>query len=125
MGNIKVKIDNVEVEVKRGSTIYQAAKQIGIDIPVLCYMNLNHMQIENRPGGCRICVVEVEGRKNLAPSCSTDCFDGMVVKTKRIRLLNARKTVHELIISDHPPKCLVCSTSGKCDQQELAQRFGI
>jgi NADP-reducing hydrogenase subunit HndD len=71
MGNIKVKIDNIEVEVKRGSTIYQAAKQVGIDIPVLCYMNLNHMQIENRPGGCRICVVEVEGRRNLAPSCST------------------------------------------------------
>ena len=125
MGNIKVKIDNVEVEVKRGSTIYQAAKQIGIDIPVLCYMNLNHMQIENRPGGCRICVVEVEGRKNLAPSCSTDCFDGMVVKTKSIRVLNARKTVLELILSDHPPKCLVCSSSGKCDLQELAQRFGI
>ncbi|PKO96462.1 MAG: NADH:ubiquinone oxidoreductase [Bacteroidetes bacterium HGW-Bacteroidetes-7] len=125
MGNIKVKIDNIEVEVKRGSTIYQAAKQVGIDIPVLCYMNLNHMQIENRPGGCRICVVEVEGRRNLAPSCSTDCFDGMVVKTKSIRVLNARKTVLELILSDHPPKCLVCSSSGKCDLQELAQRFGI
>ena len=125
MGNIKVKIDNIEVEVKRGSTIYQAAKQVGKDIPVLCYMNLNHMQIENRPGGCRICVVEVEGRRNLAPSCSTDCFDGMVVKTKSIRVLNARKTVLELILSDHPPKCLVCSSSGKCDLQELAQRFGI
>lgn len=125
MGNIKVKIDNIEVEVKRGSTIYQAAKQVGKDIPVLCYMNLNHMQIENRPGGCRICVVEVEGRKNLAPSCSTDCFDGMVVKTNSIRVLNARKTVLELILSDHPPKCLVCSSSGKCDLQELAQRFGI
>jgi NADP-reducing hydrogenase subunit HndD len=125
MGNIKVKIDNIEVEVKRGSTIYQAAKQVGIDIPVLCYMNLNHMQIENRPGGCRICVVEVEGRRNLAPSCSTECTDGMVVKTKSIRVLNARKTVLELILSDHPPKCLVCSSSGKCDLQELAQRFGI
>lgn len=125
MGNIKVKIDNIEVEVKRGSTIYQAAKQVGKDIPVLCYMNLNHMQIENRPGGCRICVVEVEGRRNLAPSCSTDCFDGMVVKTNSIRVLNARKTVLELILSDHPPKCLVCSSSGKCDLQELAQRFGI
>ncbi len=125
MGNIKVTIDKVEVEVKRGSTIYQAAKQIGIDIPVLCYMNLNHMQIENRPGGCRICVVEVEGRRNLAPSCSTECTDGMVVNTKSIRVLNARKTVLELILSDHPPKCLVCSSSGRCDLQELAQRFGI
>ncbi len=125
MGNIKVKIDNIEVEVKRGSTIYQAAKQVGIDIPVLCYMNLNHMQIENRPGGCRICVVEVEGRRNLAPSCSTECSDGMVVKTKSIRVLNARKTVLELILSDHPPKCLVCSSSGNCDLQSLAQKFGI
>ena len=71
------------------------------------------------------CVVEVEGRKNLAPSCSTECSEGMVVKTKSIRVLNARKTVLELILSDHPPKCLVCSSSGKCDLQELAQRFGI
>ena len=122
---IKVTIDKVEIEVKKGTTIYQAAKKIGIDIPVLCYMNLEHLKIENRPGGCRICVVEVEGRKNLAPSCSTECADGMVVKTHSIRVLNARKTVLELILSDHPAQCLICSSSGKCDLQSLSQKMGI
>ena len=59
MENIKIKIDNIEVEVAKGTTIYQAAKKVGIDIPILCYLNLEHLNIENRPGGCRICVVEV------------------------------------------------------------------
>ncbi len=125
MEKIKLTIDNIEVEVQNGTTIYHAAKKIGIDIPVLCYMNLEHLNIENRPGGCRICVVEVEGRRNLAPSCSTNCTEGMVVKTHSLRVLNARKTVLELILSDHPTECLVCSSSGKCDLQSLAQKLGI
>ena len=102
MEKIKLTIDKIEVEVDKGTTIYKAAKQIGIDIPVLCYLNLEHLNIENRPGGCRVCVVEVEGRRNLAPSCSTECTPGMVVKTHTLRVLNARKTVLELILSDHP-----------------------
>jgi NADP-reducing hydrogenase subunit HndD len=125
MEKIKVKIDKFEVEVDKGTTIYNAAKQIGIDIPALCYMNLEHLKIENRPGGCRVCVVEVEGRKNLAPSCSTECQDGMVIKTHTVRVLNARRTVLELILSDHPAACLTCSSSGQCDLQELAQRMGV
>ncbi|MHC1779005.1 MAG: NADH-dependent [FeFe] hydrogenase, group A6 [Bacteroidales bacterium] len=122
---VKLTIDKIEVEVKKGTTVYQAAKQIGIDIPVLCYMNLEHLKIENRPGGCRVCVVEIEGRKNLAPSCSTECQEGMVVKTHTVRVLNARKTVLELILSDHPAECLICSSSGKCDLQTLSQKLGI
>ena len=122
---VKLTIDKIEVEVKKGTTVYQAAKQIGIDIPVLCYMNLEHLKIENRPGGCRVCVVEIEGRKNLAPSCSTECQEGMVVKTHTVRVLNARKTVLELILSDHPAECLICSSSGKCDLQSLSQKLGI
>lgn len=68
-----IKIDNRQITVPKGTTIYHAAKQLGIEIPVLCYMELEDMNIENKPGGCRICVVEVEGRNNLAPSCSTIC----------------------------------------------------
>lgn len=125
MEKIKLTIDKIEVEVDKGTTIYKAAKQIGIDIPVLCYLNLEHLNIENRPGGCRVCVVEVEGRRNLAPSCSTECTPGMVVKTHTLRVLNARKTVLELILSDHPAACLTCSSSGQCDLQELSQKMGI
>ncbi|MEG1554406.1 MAG: NADH-dependent [FeFe] hydrogenase, group A6 [Rikenellaceae bacterium] len=125
MENIKLTIDNKNVEVKKGTTIYQAAKLIGVNIPALCYMNLEHLNIENRPGGCRICVVEVEGRRNLAPSCSTVCMEGMVVHTNNMRVMNARKTVLELILSDHPKDCLVCPKSGRCELQDLAIKFGI
>jgi NADP-reducing hydrogenase subunit HndD len=125
MENIKIKIDNTDVEVAKGTTIYQAAKKVGIDIPILCYLNLEHLNIENRPGGCRICVVEVEGRRNLAPSCSTECTPGMVINTHNLRVMNARKTVLELILSDHPKECLTCSSSGQCDLQTLSQKMGI
>ena len=125
MNTIKITIDNNLVEVEKGSTVYQAAKCIGIDIPALCYMNLEHLKIENRPGGCRICVVEIEGRKNLAPSCSTVCTEGMVIHTHSVRVINARKTVLELILSDHPKDCLVCSKSGNCDLQDVAQKMGV
>jgi len=125
MENIKLTIDNKIVEVPRGTTIYKAAKKLDIDIPVLCYMDLADLNIEHKPGGCRICVVEVEGRKTLAPSCSTEVSEGMVVKTHSIRVLNARKIVMELILSDHPKDCLVCAKSGNCDLQNLAIKLGI
>jgi NADP-reducing hydrogenase subunit HndD len=122
---VKLTIDNKQVEVPVGTTIYKAARKLGIDIPVLCYMNLEHMGIENKPAGCRICVVEVEGRRNLAPSCSTDVAEGMIVRTNTMRVLNARRTVLEFILSDHPKDCLVCPKSGHCELQELAIKMGV
>ena len=125
MDKIKLTIDNREVEVENGTTIFQAARQMGIDIPALCYMKLDNLGVENRPGGCRICVVEVEGRRNLAPSCSTVCTQGMVVHTHTMRVINARRTVLELILSDHPKDCLICPKNGRCELQDLAARLGI
>lgn len=122
---IKLTIDNRTVEVEKGTTIFHAAKELGITIPTLCYMNLKDLKIEHKPGGCRICVVEVEGRRNLAPACATECMEGMVVKTHSVRVLNARRTVLELIISDHPFDCLVCAKSGKCDLQDMAIKLGV
>jgi NADP-reducing hydrogenase subunit HndD len=122
---IKLTIDNRTVEVEKGTTIYHAAKKLDITIPTLCYMNLKDLNIEHKPGGCRICVVEVEGRRNLAPACATECFEGMIVKTHTVRVLNARRTVLELIISDHPFDCLVCAKSGKCDLQDMAIKLGV
>ncbi|WP_372639430.1 NADH-dependent [FeFe] hydrogenase, group A6 [Ancylomarina sp.] len=122
---IKLTIDNKEVEVAKGTTIYKAAKGIGIEIPTLCYMHLEDMKIEHKPGGCRICVVEVEGRRNLAPSCNSKCEAGMNIKTHSMRVLNARKTVMELMLSDHPFDCLVCAKSGTCDLQSIAQNLGV
>lgn len=122
---IKLTIDNKTVEVENGTTILKAARQTGIDIPTLCYFDLGDMHIENKPGGCRVCVVEVEGRRNLAPACATDCTPGMVVHTHSLRVINARRTVVELMLSDHPADCLICAKSGNCELQDLAHRLGI
>ncbi|NPA35696.1 MAG: 4Fe-4S dicluster domain-containing protein [Chlorobi bacterium] len=125
MDIVKLTIDNTPVVVEKGTTVLEAAKTVGVEIPTLCYMKLDDMEFENKPGGCRVCVVEIEGRRNLAPSCKTECEEGMVVNTHSVRVVNARRTVTELILSDHPFECLVCSKSGKCDLQTLAQDLGI
>ena len=122
---IRLTIDKKTVEVEPGTTILKAARKVGVEIPTLCHFELCDMGIENKPGGCRICVVEVEGRRNLAPSCMTEAQEGMVINTHNIRVLNARTTVLKLIISDHPFDCLVCAKSGDCELQDLARQFGI
>lgn len=122
---IKLTIDNRPVEVAEGTTILKAARQAGIDIPTLCYFELDGMKFENKPGGCRVCVVEVKGRRNLAPACATDCMEGMEVLTNSPRVINARRTVVELILSDHPNDCLQCEKNGDCELQSLAKRLGI
>ncbi|MFP4620285.1 MAG: NADH-dependent [FeFe] hydrogenase, group A6 [Bacteroidales bacterium] len=125
MEKVQLTIDDKQVEVPKGTTIYKAAKEVGIDIPVLCYMNLEDIGVENKPGGCRVCSVEVEGRKNLAPACATEVYEGMVVKTHTMRVINARRTVVEFVLSDHPKDCLTCKKSGNCELQDLAIRLGI
>lgn len=122
---VKLTIDGKIVEVKDDSTILEAAKSIGIQIPTLCHLDLKDMCIENKPAGCRVCVVEVEGRRNLAPACATKVQEGMIIKTNSIRVMNARRVVMELILSDHPADCLVCTKNGSCDLQAMAQRLEI
>jgi NADP-reducing hydrogenase subunit HndD len=125
METIKLTIDNKTVEVPKGTTILKAARELGIEIPTLCYMELHDLNIENKPAGCRICMAEVQGRRNLAPSCATKCENGMIVKTHSTRVLNARRTVMEFILSDHPKDCLICPKSGSCDLQNMAIKLGI
>jgi len=125
MEKIKVTIDGKTAEVGKNTTILEAAKTVGIDIPTLCYFKLDDLDIENRPGGCRVCVVEVKGRRNLAPACNTLVTPDMVVETHNIRVLNARRTVLELILSDHPAECLTCAKAGNCELQSMAQHLGV
>ena len=87
METIKLTIDNLQVEVPKGTNLVEAAAGAGIKIPTLCYMNLHELNYTNNPGVCRICVVEVEGRKNLAPACKTVCTEGMVVRTHTPRVI--------------------------------------
>lgn len=125
MEKIKLNIDHKNIEVPKGTTILDAAAQVGIDIPTLCHMKLHDMNIENKPGGCRVCVVEVKGRRNLAPACCTEVAEDMEISTHSMRAVNARRTLLELILSDHPADCLVCAKSGNCELQDMAQQMGI
>ena len=125
MDTVQLTIDKKTVVVKKGATILEAASGIGVHIPTLCHMKLDDLNIENKPGGCRVCVVEVEGRRNLAPACCTEVAEGMVVNSHSIRAINARRTVLELILSDHPADCLICAKSGNCELQDMAHQLGI
>ena len=122
---IKLQIDRHTIEVAQGTTLLSAARSAGINIPTLCHLDMKDMCIKNAPASCRVCVVEIQGRKNLAPACATRCENGMIVHTSSPRVMNARKTVVELILSDHPNDCLICAKSGKCELQNLAARMNI
>lgn len=122
---VKVNIDGISLTVPKESTILTAAKSAGINIPYLCYMHLGGTDFKNNCASCRICVVEVGGRKNLAPACATPVFEGMTVRTNTMKVMTKRKTVLELLLSDHPKDCLVCSKNGECELQKLAMEFGI
>ena len=87
---INLQIDHHFVTVPEGTTILEAAQKIGIDIPTLCHIDLKGTCIRNNPASCRICVVEVEVRRFLAPACATRCTEGMVVRTSTLRVMNAR-----------------------------------
>lgn len=125
MSQVKLTIDGKVAEVEMGSSILQAARSVGVNIPTLCYLNLHDTKMESNTASCRICVVEIEGRRNLAPACATPVTEGMVVKTNTMRVLHARKAVLELILSDHPKDCLGCTKAEDCELLTLAQRFGI
>ena len=122
---VKLSVNNMAVEVEDGATILDAATKVGIKIPTLCHMHLDSFNVEHRCASCRICVVEVEGRRNLAPSCSTPVSEGMKVKTNSIRAINARRTILDLILSNHPKDCLTCEKNGCCELQELAGEMGL
>ncbi len=124
MSLVTLTINNKQLQVEQGTTILQAAKLLEINIPTLCHLNL-HDGVENKPGSCRVCMVEVEGRRNLAPACTTPVFEGMVVKTNSIKAIKARRTVVELLLSDHPQDCLLCEKNTNCELQTLAADMGI
>lgn len=125
MSELKITIDGRETLVKPGATVLEAARQVGVHIPTLCHLDLHDTKMVNQAASCRICVVEVEGRRNLAPACATPVTEGMIINTRSVKVLNARKVVLELLLSDHPKDCLVCEKSGQCELQDLAIKFGV
>lgn len=117
---INLTIDDQKISVPKGTTILQAAKQAGIDIPTLCFLK----EI-NEVGDCRMCIVEVEGRKGFATSCIQTVEEGMVVHTHTPNVLEARHVILDLIISNHSKDCLTCTRSGNCELQSLATKFNV
>lgn len=125
MSLIALTINDKEINVEQGTTILQAARMLNINIPTLCHLNMHDGKTTNHPGSCRVCMVEVLGRRNLAPACSTPATNGMVISTNSIRAIKARRTVLELILSDHPQDCLLCEKNTVCELQKLAAELGI
>ena len=122
---IDITINNIPVSVPEGTTILEAAKKVQVRIPTLCHLNLGKEGYINTCASCRVCMVEVEGRRNLAPACATEVTPGMVIKTSTPRAMHARKTVVELLLSDHPADCLFCPKNTRCELQSLASELGI
>jgi len=120
MTSVKLKIDNIEVVAKMGENLLEVCKRNGIEIPHLCY----HQRIKPM-GKCRLCVVEVEGSRNLVASCSATVNDGMVVNTKTNRVLKSRNLSLQLILSNHNLKCTTCVSNLNCRLQEYAEKFNL
>ena len=117
---INLTINNKKISAAPGTTILEAAKQNGINIPSLCYMEGVH-----KFGSCRICSVEVEGAKTLQVACMAEVREGMVVHTNSKKVLKTRKVLYELMLSDHSRNCLSCVRNQSCELQRLGDILGI
>ncbi len=117
---IKLTIDGKEVEVEKGVSVLTAARKANIDIPTLCFLK----EI-NAAGDCRMCIVEIEGRRGFSPSCITKAEEGMIVRTNTPEINEARRVILDLILSTHNRDCLTCVRNGNCELQTLARQFGI
>jgi len=117
---IELEIDGMPVSASAGTSILRAAREHGVDVPKLCATD------SLQPfGSCRMCLVEVEGRKGYPASCHTPVEPGMKVRTQSDALARLRRNVMELYISDHPLDCLTCSANGDCELQDMAGNVGL
>ncbi len=117
---INLKINGKDVQIEAGKTILEAAKANDIFIPTLCHdKNLSPF------GGCRMCIVEIEGSNKLVTSCTERVREGMVVQTDTDRLINTRRDILDLLYSNHPNDCLTCEQVGHCDLQDLCYKYGV
>jgi len=120
MTNVTLTINGQKVSVPEGITVLEAARQQGYFIPTFCYE-----KDLTAPGACRICVVEIKGMRNLPPSCVTTVANGMEIETESPVVVEARKTILELLVANHPLDCMTCEKSGNCKLQDYAYRYGV
>ncbi len=120
MSTVSLTIDGQTVEVEADSTILEAAQEVGIELPTLCY----HPDLTEY-GSCRVCVVEDEESGDLLASCVTPVNDGMEIKTNSAKARHARRTNVELLLANHPNECLTCDQNGSCELQDIAYELGV
>ena len=120
MDMVNVKVNGIAVSVPKGSTILEAARYAGVEIPTLCFL-----KDINEIGACRICVVEATGARGLVTACVYPVSEGMEIQTNTEKVQKARKTTLELILSTHEKKCLSCVRSGDCELQKMCRDYGV
>lgn len=120
MGSLALTINGAPVSGREGMTILEVARENGIDIPTLCYL-------EDLPpvGACRLCVVEVEGSRTLVGSCHTPITEGMVIDTHSPKVLETRRILVELMLASHPDSCMVCDEANRCELRKIAADLDI
>ncbi len=117
---MKLTIDGKKCAGRPGQTILEVARENDVWIPTLCFDERLQPY-----GSCRVCLVEVEGARGLIPACAAEIASGMVVRTSSKRIESIRRTVIELLLSDHPVDCMTCESTGSCALQDLAYHYGI
>ena len=118
--NFEIEVNSKKIEARKGETILATLTRNGIKVPTLC--NLKEL---SPTGACRICVVEVEGYQNLVASCSQPVESGMKILTHSPRVIKSRRTLVELLLSNHPDDCLYCERNGNCELQDLSSELNI
>lgn len=117
---LSIEINNQKYDCNAGETILDVLLRNQIQVPTFCFLK-GHSPM----GACRMCVVEIEGRRNLAASCSEPVSDGMKIKTHSPRVVEARETILELLLANHPDDCLYCEKSGHCELQKLSTQYQV
>ncbi len=117
---VNLTINGQKIQAETGQTVLQAARAVGIHIPVLC----EHPALPP-DGACRICLVEIEKQRGLQPACTFPATEGLVISTHSPRVMDSRKFTLELLISDHPLDCMTCEATGDCTLQDLAYEYGV
>jgi predicted molibdopterin-dependent oxidoreductase YjgC len=117
---VNLTIDGRKIQAEAGKTILQVAEEAGIHIPILC-----HHPALPPEGACRICLVEIERQRSLQPSCTFPATEGLAVHTRSTKVVEARKFVLEMLLSDHPFDCMTCDATGDCLLQDLVYEYGV
>ena len=123
--SVKITINGKKYKVQADTTVLKACRDNNIQVPSLCFMDMHRLEYANEVGTCRVCMVEIKGRRTLAPSCITRVTEGMEVTTNSVRAVTSRRMAVELLLSDHPNECLSCAKNLNCELQKLAADLGV